>query len=233
MVWTFPNTFKRRLIDASPLQQVDRLLIYCDGSSLPDQRRAPPQRAEERGKGDTWAFLVLAEEYSYDGVPKLNFIGWTAQPVLFEAGAPHHIGSTSIGSETSEREALFWSSLWRLAQNHNLPTTFCSDSTLAERQGAGLHGAKDVSQSYRMLRANFQALETTLTSDFLSTTHVRGHSSDPWNDLVDILAKQERLKSFYLARQKIDMNQWCPVLPFFWWILSSDPRFAELSWQIL
>ena len=222
-----PHHIQEALDGCQPLQQVDRLLIYCDGSSLPEQRRAPPQRAEERGKGDTWAFLVLAEEYSPDSAPKLNFIGWTAQPVLFEAGAPHHIGSTSIGSETSEREALFWSALWRLAQNHNLPTTFCSDSVLAERQGAGLHGAKDVSKSYRMLRASFQALETTLSSDFLSTTHVRGHSGDPWNDLVDILAKQERQKSFYLARQKIDMNQLCPVLPFFWWILSSDPSLPS------
>ena len=222
-----PTHIQKALEKCQQLQRVDRLLIYCDGSSLPEQRRVPPQRAEERGKGDTWAFLVLAEEYTCGAEPKINFVGWTAQPVLFETGAQHHIGSASIGSETSEREALFWSAFWRLAQNHNLPTTFCTDSVLAERQGAGLHGAKDVSQSYRLLRASFQALETTLSQEFLSTTHVRGHSGDPWNDLVDLLAKQERQRSFYLTRQKVDMQRLGPMLPFFWWILSQEPSLPS------
>ena len=213
-----------------PLDRIDRLLIYCDGSSLPEKRRCPPIRVEEQGQGDTWAFLVLAEEYTETDQSKLNFVGWTAQPVLFEAGARHHIGSACIGSETSEREALFWSSLWRLAQNHTLPTTFCTDCITAERQGAGTNGASEPSLSYRLLRANFQALESTLSDKFLSTSHVRGHSGDVWNDLADHLAKQERAKSFYLPRQNLDMRKWQRSLPFFWWVLAKDrslPNFHE------
>ena len=70
-------------------------------------RRCPPRRAEERGKGDTWAFLVLAEEYTHAEHPKVSFVGWSAQPVLFDDQTAHHIGADKIGSETSEREALF------------------------------------------------------------------------------------------------------------------------------
>ena len=217
-----PPHIAQALACCQPLDRIDRLLIYCDGSSLPEKRRCPPARAEEQGKGDTWAFLVLAEEYTDSSHPKLNFVGWTAQPVLFEEGARHHIGSASIGSETSEREALFWSSLWRLAQNHNLPTTFCTDCIAAERQGAGTDGAKDPSMPFRLLRANFQALESILSDQFLSTSHVKGHSGDVWNDLADHLAKQERIKSFYLPRQNLDMCKWQKLLPFFWWVLTQD-----------
>lgn len=225
-----PPHIAHALALCQPLDRVDRLLIYCDGSSLPEKRRCPPARVEEQGHGDTWAFLVLAEEYTDASAPKLNFVGWTAQPVLFDDGASHHIGSTSIGSETSEREALFWSSLWRLAQNHNLPTTFCTDCIAAERQGAGINGANDASLSFRLLRANFQALESTLGDEFLSMSHVRGHSGDVWNDLADHLAKQERAKSFYLPRQNLDMRKWKKSLPFFWWVLTQDrslPPFSE------
>ena len=121
-----PPHIAQALARCQPLDRIDRLLIYCDGSSLPEKRRCQPARADEQGKGDTWAFLVLAEEYTDSDHPKLNFVGWTAQPVLFQEGARHHIGSASIGSETSEREALFWSSLWRLrittCQRHSAQT---------------------------------------------------------------------------------------------------------------
>ena len=127
-----PQHVQEALFSCQPLDRIDRLLIYCDGSSLPEQRRSPPCRAEEKGKGDTWAFIVLAEEYTESSHPKINFVGWSAQPVLFDPQATHHIGSDKIGSETSEREALFWSAMWRLAQNHNIATTFCSDSHTAE-----------------------------------------------------------------------------------------------------
>ncbi|CAL1171631.1 unnamed protein product [Cladocopium goreaui] len=47
------------------------LIIYADGSSLPEHRRRPPQQVEMEGQGDTWAFLVLGPD-GYSG--KLQFI---------------------------------------------------------------------------------------------------------------------------------------------------------------
>ena len=37
-----------------------------------------------------------------------------------------------------------------------------------------------------------------------------------------ILAKQERQKSFYHARQHIDLRQWRKILPYFWMVLGAD-----------
>lgn len=223
-----PDHIAHALAGCESLDRVDRLLIYCDGSSIPDQRRRPPLRVDEDGKGDTWAFLVLAEEYTSEHTSKVNFVGWTAQPVIFAHDAQHYIGSEKVGSETSEREALFWCSLWRLSQNTNVPTTFCTDSLTSKNQGTGLHGTTDDSLSFRLLRSTFQSLESALDPPFLSSAHIAGHSGDPWNDLVDLLAKQERQGSFYHARQSIDLRQWQRILPHFWMVLGNDnslPRF--------
>ena len=129
-----------------------RLLIYCDGSSLPEHRRRPPLRVDEEGHGDTWAFIVLAEQYIDDEASHINFLGWSSQPVLYDESSSHFLGSSRVGSETSEREALFWSGLWRLAHNTDVPTVFCTDSITAEYQGKGHHGAQDADLSYRLLR---------------------------------------------------------------------------------
>ena len=74
-----------------PLDRLDRLVIYTDGSSLPGFRRCPPLRAELEGHGDTWAFLVLGEQYSDEHASKINVSGWTAQPALYDPAAGHHI----------------------------------------------------------------------------------------------------------------------------------------------
>jgi hypothetical protein len=44
---------------------------------------------------------------------------------------------------------------------------------------------------------------------------------------VDLLAKQERLKSFYLPRQAVDMRRWRTTLPHLWWILAEDPSLPS------
>eukprot|EP00435_Cladocopium_sp_Y103_P062619 s676_g24.t1 len=208
---SLPEHVVQAIERCTPNDNPDRLLIYCDGSSLTEHRRRPPLRVDEEGHGDTWAFLVLSEQYIDQDTSNIDFLGWTAQPVLFHADAPHYAGAQKIGSETSEREALFWSSLWRLAQNTSLPTTFCTDSTTAERQGAGLDGASDVDLSFRLLRAVCQGLQEVLGPDGCSFSHVAGHSGDCWNDLVDLAAKQERQRSFLLPRQRIDLRQWSPL----------------------
>ena len=112
--------------------------------------------------------------------------------MLYDTSAAHFIGADRIGSEVCEREALFWSALWRLSFNTNIPTTFCTDSLTAERQGRGLDGAAVAGLSYRLLRAVFHCLEEALGPHGLSFEHVAGHSGDPWNDFVDLAAKQER-----------------------------------------
>eukprot|EP00435_Cladocopium_sp_Y103_P066288 s450_g28.t1 len=217
-----------------PLERIDRLVIYADGSSLPSQRRRPPLQVEMEGRGDTWAFIVLAEQYVDEHRSKLNVLGWTAQPVLYDPDSSHFIGADVVGSETAEREAMFWCGAWRLALNSKLPTTICTDSRTSGRQASGLDGASSLSQSFRNLRAIYQCLEGSLHPHF-QIQHVRGHSQDPWNDFVDVAAKQERRKSFYHRRQSLDMHQWHVSLPHLWTVLCPHtglPPFTDQGFLI-
>ena len=223
-----PEHVSRALLQCEPLEHIDRLVIYADGSSQPEHRRRPPAQVEQEGHGDTWAFVVLAEQYVADGSSKINVIGWTAQPVLYDPEAGHHIGSQSVGSETAEREAMFWCGAWRLAQNSNIPTMFCTDSKTAGCQADGRHGAKISDESFLNLRAVFQGLEGAL-ADGLAIQHVRGHCNDPWNDLVDLLAKRERHCSFYHKRQDIDMKVWKHALKHLWTQVTPDAGLPEFT----
>eukprot|EP00435_Cladocopium_sp_Y103_P044071 s1250_g12.t1 len=213
-----------------PLDRIDRIVIYADGSSLPDQRRRPPQQVETEGKGDTWAFIVLGEQYETEHASKINVLGWTAQPVLYDPDAAHHAGAQVVGSEVAEREAMFWCGAWRLALNSTTPTTICTDSRTSGRQADGQDGASHPDGSFQHLRAVYQCLEGTL-GPHLHIQHVRGHSQDPWNDFVDAVAKQERSKSFYLPRQTLDMRHWCASLPHLWTVLVPNTGLPAFSSQ--
>ena len=70
------------------MDDLDRLLIYADGSSMGCAKHTAPQRAEEEGVGDTWAYVVLGERYQ---PPGLRFIGWSAHPVIYEEGHNYHL----------------------------------------------------------------------------------------------------------------------------------------------
>ena len=106
--------------------------------------------------------------------------------------------------------------LWRLAQNHRIPTCFCTDSNVTRAQAVGEMGAAKLTASYRCLRGAAQALTAMLAEDGFRVTHVRGHSGDPFNDFVDYAAKQERAKSFYLPRPTFNMTQLREFIPHLW-----------------
>lgn len=181
-----------------PDHQLDRLLIYADGSSLGSAKHQAPLRAEEEGTGDTWAYVVLGERYE---PPGLRLIGWTAQPVIYEAHHKAHLGANRVGADVAEREALSWSALWRISQNWKIPTCFRSDSRTTLGQASGDIGAPD--ETFRILRGSFQALEAALGPQGMHYSHVPGHSGEAWNEMCDWLAKEERKKSFYCPRPNI------------------------------
>jgi ribonuclease HI len=78
-------------------------------------------------------------------------------------------------------------------------------------QGMGVYGAVAATCSFRLLRAAFQSLESALGRAGLSTSHVKGHSGDAWNDLVDLLAKQERVKFIQDSPFVLPHFFWCPA----------------------
>ena len=165
----------------------DRLIIYTDGSSKPQNRRKPPLWVQEHDAPDAWAFVALGEKYAKDSAQSsITFLGWHAQCVIYEEHLMHYLGTDQIGSEHSEREALFWASLWRLSINSNIPTVFRSDSVTTTGQSMGEAGCKDDHPTFSLLRSVFQALQSALPPECLDVQHVRGHAGDPWNELADL-----------------------------------------------
>ena len=194
----------------------DRYVIYTDGSSQTANRRlVPDQFTTSESLSDTWAFVILGETYATPTQPRrLCLLGWQAHPILYEDGKTHALGSSRIGSDVAEREALFWAMLWRLGQDNDVATCFRPDNLTAMGQAQGLFGAQHLDETFRALRGVGQALESMLPGPALQFSHVRGHSDEPWNDLADLLAKAEARKSQYCPRQPVDLRLWLQELPF-------------------
>ena len=92
---------------------IDRLLIYTDGSSASGSRLDVPDRyAVEDSPIDSWAFIVIGERFAPVGSQqRFVLIGWLTHPVLYQQENPHFLGADRIGSDISEREALFFGRL--------------------------------------------------------------------------------------------------------------------------
>ena len=122
---------------------------------------------------DAWAFLVLGETYTNEeSQPKVALIGWHAQCVTYEEQLTHFLGTTQVGSEHAEREALFWAAIWRLSRNTTVPTIFRSDSVTTAEQAMGRAGCNDDNPTFGALRSVFQALQAVLPPDCVDAQHV-------------------------------------------------------------
>ena len=223
-----PETTQRALSQCAHVERVDRFIIFTDGSSVGGLRHQPPTLTDEQGYPDSWAFVVLAEQYLEGGDSIIQFLGWQAQPVRYDSGSPAYLGTTHTGSDAAEREAMFWASFWRLTINEFTPTTFCSDSYTTCHQTTGQMGVHQYDDTFRCLRGAQQALAAFMPAEMLQVRHVRGHADDPWNDLADHLAKKVRTAGYYLPRHPASLQKWKPLLPFLWMFLSQNAGLPPL-----
>ena len=213
-----PDFIRTALDTCHKLDRIDRYVIYTDGSSQTGHRHRPPEWIALHDISDSWAFAVFAEKYAEhpDQPSQIQFLGFQCHQVLYEEQAPHHIGTSKTGSDAAETEALFWAGLWRISQNNNIPTVFVSDSRLVGDQAAGRIGSALLDGPFRHLREVFQTLKAMLPGDGLRIHHTRSHAGDPYNELVDWLAKQEGKSSFYLRRQPVHMPTFGEILRHLW-----------------
>ena len=209
----------------------DRYIIYVDGSSQGQQQHHPIAWIEEHGLPDAWAMIVLAERYATPAqTHQLYLVGWTAQQVRYDPANRFHLGSTTPGSLTAEREGMTWAFLWRIGQNNMVPTLIRSDSQLTCDQASGFKGATHLDDSFLCLRGAHQLLDTALPRGHLKLEHIYGHCGEPFNDFTDLMAKQEAFSSFYLPRLKIDMTSWRTKLPHLWLLFAQHlggPQFHD------
>eukprot|EP00435_Cladocopium_sp_Y103_P016152 s505_g4.t1 len=185
------------LSSTTDLDAFDRIVIYTDGSSNAIHRHRPPLWNEEHAVLETHGLFSFWER----PMPSLR--------------ARH------IGSFIAEREAIAWAGLWRLSQNSSTDTLFRTDSFTTAAQALGTMGCSVLDDSFKIFRGVFHALESVLPGEALQVEHIHSHCNEPYNDFVDWLAKQERERSFYYPRQRVNMHRWGPVLPHFWILLSS------------
>ena len=210
--------------------EFDRLIIYTDGSSKPSNRRKAPLWVQEFDVPDAWAFVVLGEKYgNSEDCSTISFLGWHSQQVLYEQTLPHFLGTDAIGSEFAEREGLFWSGIWRLGLNSNIPTVFRTDSSMTAGHASGLTSCHDNHPTFVLLRSVFQTLAAGLCKESLLVEHVAGHAGDPWNELADHLAKTEASLGHKLQRQQIDMRKWTNFIPFLWMAVHQDAGLPSLA----
>ena len=148
---------------------------------------------------------------------------------MYDQDAAHSIGTSRIGSDASETEALFWAGLWRLSRNEVVPTVFVSDSRLVGDQAAGRCGSTIKDMPYYNLRAVFQALHAGLPGQGLQVEHVRSHTGDPFNELVDWIAKREPHESQYLPRQAVNMCTFQSILRHLWIATAQTPDVPMLT----
>eukprot|EP00435_Cladocopium_sp_Y103_P020810 s1029_g5.t1 len=210
------------------IDQLDRLLIYSDGSSMGSAKHLPPLRAEEEGLGDTWAYIVLGERYE---PPGLRFLGWQAQTVHYDPSSNVYIGAPRVGADVAEREGLAWAALWRLSFNRTLPTCFRSDSSMALGQAEGTLGSAQLDESFAFLRGCHQAVAAAIGPDRVLYSHVPGHAGEPFNELCDFLAKAERQRSFYCRRPRLQLERWKRNVRHLWLVFNQFPDVPPFNGQ--
>ena len=211
------------------LSDFDRILIFTDGTSAPAMRRLPPEQADELGQPDAWAFLIVGVSGDRS-CPTFHPLGWTAQVVRYNTAGSHYNGVCKIGSDMAERSALTWAAIWRLSQNTDIETWFCTDSSVSGAQAFGHMGTSDPDESFCIFRGVFQALQVALPPGRIHWHHIKSHTGLVYNEFVDLAAKRECAQSFHHFRQKIDMTFWKQVFPHLWMILAG-PRWGLPSWQ--
>eukprot|EP00435_Cladocopium_sp_Y103_P051956 s2437_g16.t1 len=194
----------------SDLDQYDRILLFTDGSSQPFYKHHVPEHADELGHPDTWALVIIGEIFGQhvDDESTIHVLGWTAQPVRYDPSGTAYTGVTRLGSDMAERSALIGAAIWRLTQNHSVPTVICTDSQTGGGQAFGILGAGVADDSYHLLRSLYQTLELALPHGDLCLHHVTSHTGELFNEIADIAAKQESRSSFHHPRVSLDMQAW-------------------------
>ena len=103
-----PDFIREALDRCQSVDRIDRYVIFTDGSSQTCHKHKPPLWIAENDISDSWAFAVFAEQYGThpDEPSTLEFLGWSCQTVLYDQDAAHSIGTSRIGSDASETEAM-------------------------------------------------------------------------------------------------------------------------------
>ena len=169
----------------------DAIHIYTDGSykqiNPTEENPNPPQSA--------WSFAILTQHNHPTDDPKLTtfqYHGYYSDTCKTDKKTPQWVGAITSQSHTAEADALNWAILYiNSLKNHPImqsqPTIHVlSDSLSNINITTNLNIPK--TEVYNHTISNSLYLYTTNAfPTFIA--HVKGHTGDPWNELVNTTAQ--------------------------------------------
>ena len=156
-------------------EDVEDLYIYTDGSFA-------------RNNGvSAFAFAVFGWSHGSEGGHH-RFLGWLARTTILDTEHPNFSGAIAHAVDEAEASALIWALVWLLQSGLRLPCYFCFDSL---NIGLGASGRWNVRPGWlqgERLRELAQYAEALRAGCPIHYEHVKAHSQQPGNELVDCLA---------------------------------------------
>lgn len=197
---------------------IQQLHIYTDGSF------------QQKIGISTFALAIFGWTQT-EGQVKSTFLGWLADVVITDDAHPNFVGAAAHAALDAEVSALTWSHIWLLQSSCLLPVTFHFDAQVA---GFGASGEWRVDEGKHNLKRLRQLVHLTQKMRMRSPTeyqHVKAHSNQPCNDLVDRLAAYQAT----LGANRRPFPEWrplfqqnCNVMEWAWWHFSALGRDPSL-----
>ena len=204
----------------------DELYIYTDGSL-------------SRSSGvSAFAFAVFGwSPHRVEG--QHSFLGWYARTTITQQDHPNFTGACTHAVDEAEAAALIWALIWLLQSGLRVPCYFCFDSLNIGRGASGSWNVRSGWLQGERLRELAQYADALRAGCPIYYQHVKAHSLQPGNEIVDALAYST---SHNLGRERADnlplLPDWkplfspeCKVMAWAWWATQSyfDRSLPEIQ----
>ena len=186
--------------------------IYTDGSAgtnVHDQKAA------------AWAFVVLGQH-----ARGRSLIHWDCGQVEDDPNQPMWAGASDLNAQSGETAALQRAIIWCLHQNTGHQVELRFDCQNVGYAAIGKWAHKEERRDQRILRALAQALEVA-TENKLSGTHVKAHSGEGFNELVNTLAGEAMRQKWQMRDPELDLRtcmQGKRCAMEWWWLIMQTQR---------
>ena len=194
-------------------EDIQELHVYTDGSY---------QRNSDLA---SFAFAVFG--WNRQTAHKHFFVGWTGGIVSLDPHDRNFVGANSQSANDGEASAIIWALMWILQSGHWRPCHIHFDSTTAGFTATGAWHFDQRSLIKRKMRELVQVSQE-IRPGMLQFHHVKAHSGQPCNELVDGFAKQMIKEG---RKNAADFPSWKPLfteganlLAWSWWFVKGIHR---------